>query len=60
MYGYGHVYRKLRRHPAYYHPGDNPGYQSFAGWIPDRAPSIVPGLCDVRTPISSPIPLTQL
>jgi len=28
-------------HPAYYHPGDNPGYRSFAGWIPDRAASIV-------------------
>ena len=26
---------------AYYHPGDNPGYQSFAGWLPDRAASIV-------------------
>jgi hypothetical protein len=27
-------------HPAYYHPGDNPGYKSFAAWIPDRAASI--------------------
>jgi hypothetical protein len=22
-------------------PGDNPGYLSFSGWIPDRAASIV-------------------
>jgi len=28
-------------HAAYYHSGDNPGYQSFACWIPDRAASIV-------------------
>jgi hypothetical protein len=26
---------------ARYHPGDNPGYQSFAGWLPDRSASIV-------------------
>jgi hypothetical protein len=28
-------------HAAYYHPGDNPGYPSFAGWIPDRSASVV-------------------
>jgi hypothetical protein len=28
-------------HAAYYHPGDNPGYLSFAGWIPDRSASVV-------------------
>jgi hypothetical protein len=27
--------------PAHYHPGDNPGYQSLACWIPDQAASIV-------------------
>jgi len=27
-------------HAAYYHPGDNPGYQSLACWIPGRAASI--------------------
>jgi hypothetical protein len=27
--------------PAYYHPGDNPGYQSLACWLPDQAASIV-------------------
>ena len=26
---------------AYDHPADNPGYQSFAGWLPGRAASIV-------------------
>ena len=28
-------------HATYYHPGDNPGYLSFAGWIPDRSASVV-------------------
>jgi hypothetical protein len=31
----------LAGHAAYYHPGDNPGYLSFAGWIPDRSASVV-------------------
>jgi hypothetical protein len=26
---------------ACYHPGDDPGYQSFACWIPERSASIV-------------------
>jgi CubicO group peptidase (beta-lactamase class C family) len=40
-YGYGMFTGTFGGHPAYYHPGDNPGYRSFAGWIPDRAASIV-------------------
>jgi hypothetical protein len=28
-------------HAAYYHLGDNPGYQSLACWLPDQAASIV-------------------
>ena len=28
-------------HAAYYHPGDDPGYLFFAGWIPDRSASVV-------------------
>ena len=40
-YGYGMFTGTFAGHPAFYHPGDNPGYQSFAGWIPDRAASIV-------------------
>jgi len=40
-YGYGMFTGVFAGHAALYHPGDNPGYQSFAGWIPDRAASIV-------------------
>jgi hypothetical protein len=28
-------------HAAYYHPGDNPGYRSFSGWLPGQAASLV-------------------
>jgi hypothetical protein len=28
-------------HRTYYHPGDNPGQLSFAGWIPDRSAGTV-------------------
>jgi CubicO group peptidase (beta-lactamase class C family) len=40
-YGYGMYTGIFAGHAAYYHTGDNPGYQSFACWIPDRAASIV-------------------
>ena len=40
-YGYGMYTGIFGGHAACYHTGDNPGYQSFAGWIPDRAASIV-------------------
>jgi hypothetical protein len=40
-YGYGMFTGHFGGHSAYYHPGDNPGYLSFSGWIPDRAASIV-------------------
>jgi CubicO group peptidase (beta-lactamase class C family) len=40
-YGYGMFTGTFDGHTAFYHPGDNPGYQAFAGWIPDRAASIV-------------------
>ena len=40
-YGYGMFTGIFAGRAAYYHPGDNPGYQSFACWIPDRAASIV-------------------
>jgi len=39
--GYGMFTGIFAGHAAWYHPGDNPGYQSFACWIPDRAASIV-------------------
>lgn len=40
-YGYGMYTGIFAGHPACYHPGDNPGFQSFACWVPDRAASIV-------------------
>jgi CubicO group peptidase (beta-lactamase class C family) len=40
-YGYGIFTGTIAGHTAWYHPGDNPGYQSFACWIPDEAASIV-------------------
>ena len=40
-YGYGMFTGIFAGRAACYHPGDNPGYQSVACWIPDRAASIV-------------------
>jgi hypothetical protein len=40
-YGDGMFTGTFAGHAAYYHPGDNPGYLSFAGWIPDRSASVV-------------------
>lgn len=40
-YGYGMFTGTFGGHATYYHPGDNPGYLSFAGWIPDRSASVV-------------------
>jgi Beta-lactamase len=40
-YGYGMFTGIFAGRAAWYHPGDNPGYQSLACWIPDRAASIV-------------------
>ncbi|MDT0441821.1 serine hydrolase domain-containing protein [Streptomyces johnsoniae] len=33
-YGYGYCLGTLAGHAARFHPGDNPGYQSFLGWLP--------------------------
>ena len=40
-YGYGLFAGIFAGRAAWYHPGDNPGCQSFACWIPDQAASIV-------------------
>jgi CubicO group peptidase (beta-lactamase class C family) len=40
-YGYGMFTGIFAGQPACYHPGDNPGYRSFAGWFPEQAASIV-------------------
>jgi CubicO group peptidase (beta-lactamase class C family) len=39
-YGYGHFVGTIGGQTAYFHPGDNPGYQSFAAWLPGQAASI--------------------
>jgi hypothetical protein len=36
-----HVYRDFCRACGLLPSGDNPGYLSFAGWIPDRSASVV-------------------
>jgi CubicO group peptidase (beta-lactamase class C family) len=40
-YAYGMYTGIFAGHAAYFHTGDDPGYQSFACWFPDRAASIV-------------------
>jgi CubicO group peptidase (beta-lactamase class C family) len=40
-YGYGMFTGTVAGHAAWYHPGDNPGYQSFACWMPDGEASVV-------------------
>jgi CubicO group peptidase (beta-lactamase class C family) len=40
-YGYGMFTGIFAGQPSYYHPGDNPGYQTLACWLPDQAASIV-------------------
>lgn len=34
-YGYGHYVGSFNGHPAALHTGDNPGYKSLVGWLPD-------------------------
>jgi CubicO group peptidase (beta-lactamase class C family) len=48
-YGYGMFTGTFAGHTAFYHPDDNPGYQAFAGWIPDQTASIVILLNDEAT-----------
>jgi CubicO group peptidase (beta-lactamase class C family) len=40
-YGYGMFTGIFAGHVVFFHPGDNPGYQSLACWIPDESASIV-------------------
>lgn len=40
-YGYGTYTGTFAGHRALYHTGDNPGYLSFACWIPDLEASVV-------------------
>lgn len=52
-YGYGMYTGIFAGHSALYHPGDNPGYKSFACWLPDQAASVVILLNDEATEITS-------
>jgi CubicO group peptidase (beta-lactamase class C family) len=40
-YGYGHFVGTIGGRTAYFHPGDNPGYQSFSAWLPEQAICVV-------------------
>jgi CubicO group peptidase (beta-lactamase class C family) len=40
-YGLGVYIGELAGRPAYFHTGDNPGYVSFAGWLPEHEAAIV-------------------
>jgi CubicO group peptidase (beta-lactamase class C family) len=40
-YGYGVFVGIVGGHPAYFHPGDIPGFVSFAAWLPERRASVV-------------------
>ncbi|MFE2296965.1 serine hydrolase domain-containing protein [Streptomyces sp. NPDC059445] len=53
-YGYGYALGTLAGHTMRFHIGDNPGYQSFLGWLPAHDTTVVilsnneePGLDDV-------------
>jgi CubicO group peptidase (beta-lactamase class C family) len=40
-YGYGQFIGRIAGHAASFHPGDNPGYQSLAVWLPVQAACVV-------------------
>ena len=40
-YGYGLFVGTVGGHRAYFHPGDLPGFASFAAWLPERRASVV-------------------
>ena len=40
-YAVGHFVGTIDGRPACLHPGDNPGYQSLAAWLPDSATTVV-------------------
>jgi CubicO group peptidase (beta-lactamase class C family) len=39
-YGYGLFVGTVGGHPAYFHPGDIPGFASFTAWLPERRASL--------------------
>ena len=40
-YAYGRYLGTLAGHPAWWHPGDNPGFQSFLGHLPEAQTTVV-------------------
>jgi len=40
-YGYGLFVGSVGGHPAYFHPGDIPGFASFTAWLPGHRASVV-------------------
>jgi CubicO group peptidase (beta-lactamase class C family) len=40
-YGYGLFVGTVGGHPAFFHPGDIPGFASFTAWLPGRRASVV-------------------
>ena len=40
-YGYGFFLGTVCGQPARFHPGDNPGYQSFLAYLPESATTVV-------------------
>jgi hypothetical protein len=40
-YGLGHFIGSVNGHLTYLYPGDNPGYQSLAAWLPATATTVV-------------------
>jgi len=57
-YGYGLYIGTVAGHPAYFHPGDIPGFASFHAWLPDRRASIAVLSSDELTNIGATV--TQL
>ena len=50
-YGYGVFVGTVGRHRAYFHPGDLPGFVSFAAWLPERRAGVVLLTDDERTDV---------
>ena len=50
-YGYGVFVGTVGRHRAYFHPGDLPGFASFAAWLPERRAGVVLLTDDERTDV---------
>lgn len=50
-YGYGVYTGVAGGRPAFFHPGDNPGYRSWLGWFPDEAATVAVLSNDDATPV---------